>query len=116
MLLQNSFDASVRKYMHILYSLYLLYIQKVLPCSVEEALISGNSPIPDAQITASSQFDSTTVPRYARINNTDGWGGWLCSKAEYDALEQSMYIQVCLLVSTCMRVIPCKEVLVHIYI
>jgi len=69
-------------------------------CVVEEALVSGNNPIPDAQITASSEFDSNTVPRYARINNIAGIGAWLCSSAEYTALEPRMYIQVCLLVTT----------------
>jgi len=64
---------------------------------VEEALISGNNPIPDAQMTASSEFATAGAsPPSARINNTDGYGAWRCSTAESDAPEPRMYIQVCL--------------------
>ena len=65
-------------------------------CGVEEALVSGNNPIPDAHITASSVYDSVSSPaRYARINNTAGWGAWLSSLAEMVAPEPRMYLQVC---------------------
>jgi len=62
---------------------------------VEEALVSGNNPIPDAQITASSEYGDWYAPRRARISNTAGAGGWLCSATEYSAPEPKMYIQVC---------------------
>ena len=66
---------------------------------MEKALVSGNNRIPDAQITASSELDFNYAPRYARINNTAGYGGWLCSSVEYSAPEPRMYIQVCSLVT-----------------
>jgi len=77
-------------------------------CVVEQALVSGSNPISDAQITASSEYNSNSAPRYARINNTVGVA-WLCSSAEYTAPEPRMYIQVCLHVTTkctCVPVIP----------
>jgi len=93
----------------VLYSLYLLYMQTVPICDVEEALVSGSSnPIPDAQITASSWSDDTCAPRQARISNTGGRGAWLSSSTDYLAPELSMYIQVCSLVTTCIRVLPFK--------
>jgi len=61
--------------------------------------VSGDNPIPDSQITASSEYGATYATRYARINNTAGDGGWLCTSAEYDAPEPRMYIQVCSLVT-----------------
>jgi len=75
----------------------------VSSCGVEEALVSGNNPIPDAQITASSSLDDNAAPRQARINNTNGYGGWHCLN-EHNEPEPKMYIQVCLLVS--IKVIP----------
>jgi len=75
----------------------------VSSCDVEEALVSGNNPIPDAQITASSWVDDDRAPRQARINNTAGLGAWHCS-AEHDAPEPRMFIQVCSLVTG--KVIP----------
>ena len=65
-------------------------------CAVENALVSGSNPIPDAKITVSSIWDALNAPpHYARINNTAGWAGWVCNSIEYTALEPRMYIQVC---------------------
>jgi len=65
-------------------------------CVVEEALVSGNNPIPDGQITASSVYDIALSPaHYARINNTAGWGAWLPSVTEIEVPELRMYLQVC---------------------
>ena len=61
---------------------------------MNEALISGNNPIPDAHITASSEWRSNSVACYARINNTAGDGCWSCSNDEGMAPEPRMYIQV----------------------
>jgi len=67
---------------------------------VDEALVSGSNPIPDAQITASSEKDANRAPHHARINNTVGQGAWRCSDNEQNAPEPRMYIQVCSLVMT----------------
>jgi len=75
--------------------IYLLYLYKEPTCGVEVALVSGTNPIPDAQITASSEDLTYTAARYARINNTAGNGGWVCTYAEYSAPEPRMYLQVC---------------------
>ena len=72
---------------------------KVSTCGVEVALVSGTNPIPDAHITASSEKDTTTAARYARINNTAGNGAWRCSSEEIDAPERRMFLQVCPLVT-----------------
>jgi len=63
-------------------------------CAVEEALVSGNNPIPDAQITASSEGNARTYARFSRINNTEGSGAWRCSLEELNAAEPRMYLQV----------------------
>ena len=85
-------------------------MQTVPLCDVEEALVSGNNPIPDALITASSWFDDDGAPRQARINNTNGSrGAWVCDAIEPNAPEPRMYIQVCLLVTTCIGLIPFKN-------
>jgi len=73
------------------------HINKEPSCGVEEALVSGNNPIPDAQITASSEYSANTLARFARIDNTDGNGGWACASADYSPTP-TMYIQVCALV------------------
>ena len=83
----------------ILYLLYLPCIQTAPSCGVEEALVSGINPIPDAQITASSEASTDTAARYARIDNTAGNGAWVCSSAEISAPEARMYLQVCSLVT-----------------
>jgi len=67
---------------------------KALPCGVEEALVSGTNPIPDAQMTASSSWHDGTAPRQARISNTAGNGAWRCSDEELAAPQPRMYIQV----------------------
>jgi len=64
-------------------------------CVVEEALVSGNIPIPDAQITASSEYDADGAPSRSRINNSVYRGGWVSSFKEFSAPEPRMYIQVC---------------------
>jgi len=74
-------------------------ITKEPSCGVEEALVSGNNPIPDAQITASSVLDDFHATRNARINNTAGPGAWLC--ADHGTPEHRNYIQVCLFVTPC---------------
>jgi len=74
-------------------------MQTAPSCVVDEALVSGKNPIPDVQITASSEYSTDTATRYARINNTAGAGGWVCSSAEISAAEPRMYIQVCSLVN-----------------
>jgi len=89
--------------------LHLPYVQTVPLCDVEEALVSGNNPIPDAQITASSWFDDDGAPRQARINNTGGRGAWISNTTDLTAPEPKMYIQVCSLVTTCIRLIPFKN-------
>ena len=77
----------------------LLYLYKEPTCGVEVALVSGNNPIPDAHITASSVNNVWSPAHYARIHNTAGDGGWACSSAEYTAPEPRMYLQVCPLVT-----------------
>jgi len=67
-------------------------------CRVEEALVNGTNPIPDAQTTASSEYNSKCAARQARINNTIDCEGWVCSIEEYEAPEPRMYIQVCVYV------------------
>ena len=62
---------------------------------MEEALVSGNNPIPDAHITASSEYNVDYAARFARINTTGGWKGWLASSLEINAPEPRMYLQVC---------------------
>jgi len=76
---------------------FLLYLYKELTCGV--ALVSGTNPIPDAHITASSEYNVYTPAHYARINNTAGSGAWRCSDAERTAPEPRMYLQVCPLVT-----------------
>jgi len=63
-------------------------------CAAEAPLVSGNTPVPDAQMTASSEYDNYHGPRRARINNTAGSSCWLCSTNETNAPEPRMYIQV----------------------
>jgi len=75
-----------------------VHINQEPSCGVEEALVSGNNPIPDAQITASSEYSANTLARFARIDNTDGNGGWACASADYSPTP-TMYIQVCALVA-----------------
>ena len=58
-------------------------------------LINGPEPIPDKQITASSEYTVVHGPRYARLNNTVLAGAWCPSVAERDAPTPNMYIQVC---------------------
>ena len=91
--MNNTISALQAQYM--LVYLYVLYLSKGLTCVVEEALVSGNNPIPDAQITASSEYNDFHGPRYSRINNTAGGQAWLCSTAEMTAPEPRMYLQVC---------------------
>jgi len=80
-------------------SIYIYFLFKEPTCGVEVALVSGNNPIPDAHITASSEAFTSSATRYARINNTDGFGAWECSYAEFTAPEPRMYLQVCPLVT-----------------
>jgi len=80
-------------------SIYIYFLYKEPTCGVEVALVSGNNPIPDAHITASSEGHTSTAAHYARINNTAGLGAWVCSNAESDAPEPRMYLQVCPLVT-----------------
>ena len=61
-----------------------------------EALISESNPILDAQMTASSERNEFSPPRYARLNMAAGNGGWRCSTEEENATEPSMFIQVCI--------------------
>ena len=88
-----------RKIHNTYMSFYIYFLDKVPTCGVEEALVSGNNPIPDAHITASSEYDVHRVARNARINNTAGAGAWMCSVAERDAPERRMFLQVCPLVT-----------------
>jgi len=74
-------------------------MQTVPSCDEDEPLVSGRKPIPDAQITASSEYSGSTLATNARINNTAGYGAWVCSSAEATAAEPRMYIQVCSLVT-----------------
>jgi len=80
-------------------SIYIYFLYKEPTCDVEVALVSGNNPIPDAHITASSEYGTHTAAHYARINNTAGDGAWRCSSAEFFAPEPRMYLQVCPLVT-----------------
>jgi len=65
-------------------------------CGVKEVLVSGNNPIPDAHMTASSNAsDFYGAPSARMINNASIMAAWLCSEEEFTALEPSMYIQVC---------------------
>ena len=73
--------------------LICLYIER--SCDVGEALVSGPNPIPDAYMTASSEYNDFHGPRHARINSTSGIGGWLCHTNESTAPEPRMYLQVC---------------------
>ena len=63
-------------------------------CTSEIPLLNGPTPIPDLQITASSQIDSWHSPQYARLHNTAGANGWCPSWAEQSATPPSMYLQV----------------------
>ena len=61
---------------------------------MDKPLVSGNNPIPDAYMTASTQFSVDTVPHYARINNTLGRGSWRATNTEISAIPPAFYIQV----------------------
>jgi len=63
-----------------------------LSCTIEEPLVTT---IPDEQMTASSVFDSTYLPHFARINNHNNEMGWCPSQEELDK-GVLFYIQVCL--------------------
>jgi len=63
-------------------------------CSPEVPLVNGPSPIPDDQMTASSQNNADLAPRYARLHNTVVHGAWCPASVEMDAAAPSMYIQV----------------------
>jgi len=65
-----------------------------LTCAAEIQLVSGSSPIPDSQITASSELDASLAPSYARLHNTVAHGAWCPSWADRDAPTLNMYIQV----------------------
>jgi len=70
------------------------YINQEPFCDIEEALVSGKNPIPDAKMTANSEFDDLHGPRFARINNTDSYGGWRSTFEDEIAPKPRMYIQV----------------------
>ena len=71
-----------------------MFMSKGLTCGVEKALVSGNNPIPDTHITASSEWTTAYAPIYGRIKNTASFGAWLCSSAQFSEPEPRMYIQV----------------------
>ena len=78
---------------HILTSI-TCYARLAPTCAVEVPLVSGPSPIPDNQMTASSIFGTAHEPYYARLHTTGGGGGWCPTYAERDAPEPNMYTQV----------------------
>ena len=59
-------------------------------CTNEDPLVTS---IPDEQMTASSVFDSTYLPQYARINNQNTERGWCPSQEELN-IGALFYIQV----------------------
>lgn len=69
----------------------------VSSCGANTPLVSGTSPIPDAQMTASSEYDDWHGPRHARLNNIGSAGCWLAGNAEKQNLNYvpGMYLQVC---------------------
>jgi len=60
-------------------------------CLSEEPLVNGNNPIPDASMTASSDFGSNWEPHYARLYGTRAW---CASDTEFGAVPPNFYIQV----------------------
>ena len=60
-------------------------------CTVETPLVNGPSPIPDAQITASSVYDANFVTSNARLNSIRAWAP---TYAELTAPIPSMFLQV----------------------
>jgi len=77
--------------------MFTSYYEQEPSCVVEEALVSGNNSVPDAQITASSEWSINHIAPLARIDNAAGVGGWLSSSTDIYAPEPRMYIQVCVL-------------------
>ena len=63
-------------------------------CTSETPLVNGPAPIPDSQITASSEYSALHAPRQARLHNTVGKGAWCPSDQEKTAPILNMYIQV----------------------
>ena len=58
-------------------------------CAAEEPLVTGSTPIPDGQMTASTIYHSGVPAHYARLNFN---GAWCPSSSEYSSA--SMWIQV----------------------
>ena len=58
-------------------------------CVAEIALVDGITPIPDAQITATSVFDASHTQLSARLHSTLDGGGW-CGNPQ----DTNMYIMV----------------------
>ena len=70
-------------------------------CAVEIPLVSGPFPIPDLQMTASSEFPDPDkhFPAdhgacQARLHNTNGAGAWCPTWEDRDAPTLNMFIQV----------------------
>jgi len=60
-------------------------------CPLEIPLVNGPAPIPDAQITASSQLDDVSYgAQQARLISTTAW----CPSSEALATVPNVYIQV----------------------
>lgn len=53
--------------------------------------MSGNSPIPDASMTATSDLGATWKPYYARLHGPNAWSA---SAAERGTVPPNFYIQV----------------------
>jgi len=81
-------------------------------CSPEVPLVNGPSPVPDNQMTASSQNNADLAPRYARLHNTVVHGAWCPAIAETNAATPSMYIQVST-VNVTFMVISLMQVVYH---
>ena len=52
---------------------YKQLIKIFLACWKDEPLVSGSDPIPDAYMTASSDYDTTWVAHTARLNHALSW-------------------------------------------
>ena len=66
-------------------------VSTVPACGREEPLVSGSIPIPDAFMTASSEYDRNWAASFARLSGTNAWRATI---AERDALPSNFYIQV----------------------
>jgi len=76
----------------IIFDLVTYHLATIGPiCATEEPLVTGNTPIPDGQMTASSIYYSGVPAYYGRLNFN---GAWCPSSTEISSSPPSMWIQV----------------------